>query len=507
MQMFAGWLALALVATPLAARAAAQTPEPAPVTAPAGAQASGVTGAPAAAPASSAASAPQACEPEPSPGPGEARVLRRDGQVLLGRVLEWRGDELLLAPAGGAAESVHVPLKDLVGLAQAVADDADAVAPAAEEPATERAPAGHAGERAGSGNPAGPANAAASAPDLLFLATARPQDPAAGSSSAARTGDRLVGRLLGGDAYGVRFQLAGTAPFDVPFESVERVLPHATAALDRLALLAGSATDDRLWRLGKDGAPDSLAGIVQSVDGEEVVFEGALGTLHFAWADVLALVFAPDPAPEPALPGTHVVVRLRDGSRLDAGLLEWRDGRCVLATRFAARLQLPALSIVSLARRDGPVTLLADLPPVRVEQWPTFGSPQDFLFPWRRDLSVSGQLLSVGGIGRATGIGVHANARLAFLAPAGATALLVSAGLCDEVAALPAAGSVSFEVRVDGRLAAASGLLREGEPGRRLAVAGLHGGETIELLAGDGGDDDAGDRAAWVDGAFVLGRD
>jgi hypothetical protein len=48
-------------------------------------------------------------------------------------------------------------------------------------------------------------------------------------------------------------------------------------------------------------------------------------------------------------------------------------------------------------------------------------------------------------------------------------------------------------------------LLTEGGEARILRVDGLAGAERIELVVGDGGDDDAGDRAAWFDGVILLG--
>jgi hypothetical protein len=463
MRVIAGFVVAAFLAAPHS-RAQGAVPQPAP---------------PAVAPAAGAPAAPLASEPEVLPAPGTCRLLVRDGRLLVGRLLRLQGEELLLEAEDDGA-TLRVPLADLVSLAQrppeAAAAGSGASTPAAGQPAA----------------------------DLLDLAV--PSTDAA--AVPRRTGDRLVGTLLGGDADGLSFQLsAAAAPVQVPFEAIERLLPHASGPLDRLALLPGSDTDDRLWRAGKDGTPDSLTGVVQRLSATEVVFEGALGTLQFPIADVLALVFAPEARRVPPLPGTHVVVRLADGSRLDAGLLEWSSGLCVLATRFAERLELPADAVVSLVRRDGAVTLLADLPPARAEQWPTFGTPEDFLFPWRRDLSVTGRLLALGGLARATGLGVHSNSRLAFTVPPGPCSLVVTAGLCAEVGELPARGSVSFELRVNGTLVASSGTIREGEPARTLRVPGLRGGETLECFTGDGGDDDAGDRAAWVDGIFIHAPD
>jgi len=320
----------------------------------------------------------------------------------------------------------------------------------------------------------------------------------------ASGGDRLVGRLQGGDQFGVRLLLDGAGPFPVAFDDIERLLPHADLPVDRLLSLEGAGADDRVWRRKPDGSLDPVAGVVERIDGDSLVFSGAMGPLHFALGELVAVVLASQPEAGKAPTGRPVVVRLRGGSRLSAGLLDLDTEHVVLSTRFAERLELPLSALASLVQHGPGEALLADLAPVEVEQWPSVGQPADFLFPWHADLSVTGRLLSVAGVPRATGLGVHANTRLAFVLPPHARRLRVTAGLVDEVAELPATGSVRFQVKVDGQVSAHSDVVREGQDPVVLRVDGLAGGERLELLVDDGGDDDAGDRAAWVDGVILL---
>ena len=336
-----------------------------------------------------------------------------------------------------------------------------------------------------------PAPPPALAPDLVFLA-------------AESGGDRLVGRLQGGDEFGVRLELEGAGPFPIAFDDIERLLPRADRPVDRLAALEGAGADDRVWRRKPDGSLDHVAGVVERLDGDTLSFNGAMGPLDFDLSEVLAVVLAGHRAPAKPLPGRPVVVRLRGGSRLSAGLLELDAQRIVLATRFADRLELPLSSVASLVARGPGVVLLAELTPVAVEQWPSVGQPADFLFPWHADLSVTGRLLSVAGIPRATGLGVHANTRLTFTLPDRAKRLRVTGGLADEVSELPASGSVRFQIKVGDRVATRSEVVREGQEPAVLRVDDLHGGQRLELLVDDAGDDDAGDRAAWVDGVILL---
>lgn len=387
------------------------------------------------------------------------------GEAFEGRLEEFDGDRLRLSTDDG--ERSVAAAEFLLALAQP--------GPRAPQPAMEASIA------------AAPAVPEA-AVDVLFLA--------------GPDGDRLAGRLAGGDADGVAVDLGAGQPVDVPFERIERILPGVRLPIDRLALLQGAGEDDRLWRRREDGGLDSLSGVVDRIGGGRVSFEGALGRLEFPLAEVVALVLAGGESGEVAGDGLPVVLRLKGGSRLSGGLVAVQAGRLRLSTAWGGTLDLPVESLAGLVCRGPGRRLLAELDPVEVEQRPTAGGPDDVLFPWRRDLSVTGRLLELDGRPRATGLGVHAWARLVFDLPPGTRTLRVTAGLCDEVLELPARGSVGFRVLVDGQERARAAVLEGGSPAR-LVVDGLEGARRLELLADDGGDDDAGDRAAWVDGVLL----
>lgn len=405
--------------------------------------------------------------PVPAGTPHQARIELKSGRTLEGPLVIATPDRLTLQ-VGDQQESVALDELLLLSLDPAAAD------PASPPPLPPQPPG---------------------APDLVFLARTQP----------VGSGDRLVGRLQGGDEFGVMLELDGAGPFSIPFDDIERLLPRADLPVDRLAALEGAGADDRVWRRKPDGGLDHVAGVVERLDGDTLVFNGAVGPMDFALPEVAAVVLGGNRASAKPLAGRPVLVRLRGGSRLAAGLLELGSDRVVLSTPFAERLELPLSALASLLVRGPDVVLVAELPPVEVKQWPTIGRPEDFLFPWHADLSVTGRLLSVGGIPRASGLGVHANASLTFTLPERAQHLRITGGLVDEVGELPATGSVRFTLLVDGKQAAQSAVVSEGQEPVVLRLDGLTGGARLELLADDGGDDDAGDRAAWVDGVILLG--
>jgi hypothetical protein len=347
--------------------------------------------------------------------------------------------------------------------------------------------------RPGPGDPPG---AAVSHDDILLLAAAEGQPG---------LGDRLVGRLVGGDDVDLRFRIDGGPEVVVPFEIVDRLLPSVDGPLDRLALLEAPGFDDRIWRRRSDASLDAVAGVVAMVSADSVMLESALGDLQFAWSEVLAMVLADTQHPGRRLEGWPVRLALRGGSIFEAGLLSVTSNAIVVDTQFAERMQLAPSELASMVlsdRMDLPPLLISNLSPSSVDEWPSLGHDEDTLFPWQRDLSVAGEQLRLDGLPRVTGLGVHANSRLTFEVPPEARRLRIEVGLSDDVNSIPAQGSVSFEILLDGRSVASVERFDEGDEVIVLRVDGLSGGGTLELLVGDAGDHDAGDRALWIDGLF-----
>ena len=347
----------------------------------------------------------------------------------------------------------------------------------------------------------------ASAPDAPEQATGADVVWLAGPPGGSGPGsDRLSGSLAGGDDYGVRLALGPQSSLMLSFEHIERILPGVDRPLDLLASLPGGGLDDRVWRRRDDGGLDGVSGVLARFETGSLVLESALGDLPFALGEVLAVVLAETQADGHPLQGWPCRVALAGGSVFSAGLVGLAEAQVTFDTAFAGLLSLPMGELHTLLlgpSADRRPTLLSSLGPVEQTEWSELAAGEDVLFPWRAELGVAGVPLAVGGLSAATGLGVHAHSRLVFEVPPGARVFRAMVGLTDDVRDLPAYGSVSFHIAVDGRPRADSDVLREGDEPAVLRVDGLAPGQRLELLVDAGGDDEAGDRATWADAVFL----
>ncbi len=113
--------------------------------------------------------------------------------------------------------------------------------------------------------------------------------------------------------------------------------------------------------------------------------------------------------------------------------------------------------------------------------------------------SVDNNPLTLKGVTYPHGIGTHAISEFRVNLKGAAEKFLSLVGVDDERAG---AGSVTFEVWVDGRKAAESGVMRGGDSPKLLS-ADLKGAKRLTLRVGDAGDGFENDHADWA-GAMLL---
>jgi len=118
------------------------------------------------------------------------------------------------------------------------------------------------------------------------------------------------------------------------------------------------------------------------------------------------------------------------------------------------------------------------------------------------DGSVGGKPLRITGKEFSCGLGAHAPSEIVYNLDGQFQTLNAWVGIDDEVAQLKQ-GSVVFQVFGDGQKLFDSGVMRSGDPAKRVAVS-LTGITTLKLIAGDAGDGNKCDHADWGD-AFLVG--
>jgi hypothetical protein len=143
-------------------------------------------------------------------------------------------------------------------------------------------------------------------------------------------------------------------------------------------------------------------------------------------------------------------------------------------------------------------TYLSDLP---------FSSETNGWGPVERDRSNGeqaggdGRPITLNGVTYAKGLGVHALSDVRLVVPADCTRLLAAIGIDDESASL---GSVSFEIYTGTSLRYASPVMT-GSSATQLVDVAVTSGQTLRLVATNGGDNIDYDHADWADARFLCG--
>jgi hypothetical protein len=242
------------------------------------------------------------------------------------------------------------------------------------------------------------------------------------------TGDRIPGRLLGGDGQALRFRPAfapDEAEWKVPFSSAAVVWltrPPADTPLDpgRYAWLADNRRRDVL--LLRNG--DTLRGSLDSFIDFASFFGLTIGGVKFKpesgdlrtipTGQLAAVAFNPSLARTRKPKGPFVGLVLGDGTRLDVtGPTVDKDvlrGKAL----FGADVEVPLAEVVALDVFQGKATYLSDLKPAKAEQAGFLGPA----WPWAADRSAhGGPLRLITAAGDATfdkGLGTHPKTTLVY---------------------------------------------------------------------------------------------
>jgi hypothetical protein len=320
-----------------------------------------------------------------------------------------------------------------------------------------------------------------------------------------RSGDYLVGALSGGDSDKLVLAHTLLGRLDIPIDSIRLLLPRESDIPADFQRYAPAAGEDVVYRKREGGfGEDFIRGTVDLFTREGLSFDCSLGLVEFEYTQLNAVVIAGAEEPAPTAAGAAVTALLKGGAgRLSGSLVDLRSESLLIRNSALGELSLSLDTVESLTFLHAGMVYLSDLIPVEVKEEPYLGEASEFLYPYKRDRSVTGRELSCGQKRFAKGLGVHARCSLTFGLDGGFSSFQSFVGLSDEVLDLRARGSIVFRVLVDGREAFQSPVLRGGGQALRLPPVDVKGAQrlTLEALYADGFD--SGDRGLWGQALLV----
>ncbi len=314
-----------------------------------------------------------------------------------------------------------------------------------------------------------------------------------------RSGDRLRGEVAGGSAEVLKLELMPGLILDVSIDDMDRIIFSSRLPTGTMETLAPAAEGDRLYRRIGDNL-DRIDGAMVAFGAEGVTFEGPVGRRAYLWKEIAAIFIEPLGESEDVAPASgRVLLDLTDGSRL-RGVLKslGAEGARVQLGSSGQELLLPPGSILGISVDDGSVAFLSDRTPDVVEEGSLFGDDFGMTWPHRVDRSVSGGILSAGGMRFAHGLGVHAPSKLTWKLDGTWNQLRGFAAIDDEVLVLAMRGSVIFRVYLDGERAYESSVVVGGKAPIRLPELNLTGVKELTLEVDPSENLFVADRADWL---------
>ncbi|HRR83186.1 MAG TPA: NPCBM/NEW2 domain-containing protein, partial [Planctomycetota bacterium] len=269
-----------------------------------------------------------------------------------------------------------------------------------------------------------------------------------------------------------RIELPGPQPGQ-PFQAAEK--------LDRLLLRNGETVEGTLESLGATG----------------IKFRSALlGDLEVAFDRLTAVALATHAAPSPGpADGVVAIASADDGTTVSGQLKGLKAGHLELQAAFGPTLALRVDRLLHLEFRGGRLAYLSDLEPSAVRETPYF----DLVWSYRRDRSVDGNPLRLGGQTFRKGLGVHSRCVLTYTLGGTYRRFLATVGIDDEVGEK---GNVDVAVQVDG----VTRFERKGLTGRDQPVPvalDVTGAARLTLVVDFGGDFDICDHVDWANARLI----
>ena len=261
------------------------------------------------------------------------------------------------------------------------------------------------------------------------------------------------------------------------------------------ALIAQIRTEPRDSELAWLRNGDKLSGLFAGLDDKKLTFQPAGGKVELPRVGVLALGFPQAQVAYRRPAGPYFELTLLDGSRLGATKVRSERGQVVATARFGAEVRLPIGELALVHSINGPVAYLSDRETSGVVYEPYFGPTRNY----RRNATVSGEVLRVGGLAYDRGLGTHSRTLLVYKLEPGSKRFQARVALDDRAGPL---GNVVFKVQVDRTIRYESGPMGSGEPSRSIDID-LAGAKALILMTEFGERGDVQDHADWIEARII----
>jgi hypothetical protein len=271
--------------------------------------------------------------------------------------------------------------------------------------------------------------------------------------------------------------------------------PSDPASAD--ALIARVRTEPRDTEMVWLANGDKLPGLFAGLDDKKLTFQASTGKIELPRTDsgVLAIGFAQGQVAYRRPDGPFFELTLLDGSRLGVTKARLERGQVVGTTRLKAEVRLPIGELALVHAMNGPVAYLSDRETGGAIYEAYVGPTRDY----RRNATVSGEVLRVGGRPFDRGLGTQSRTVLVYKLEPGAKRFQAQVALDDRAGPL---GSVVFKVQVDRTIRYESPPMASGEPARFIDVD-LAGAKALVLMTEFGERGDVQDHADWIEARII----
>ncbi len=318
-----------------------------------------------------------------------------------------------------------------------------------------------------------------------------------------RNGDVLRAAIVSGDDSKLKVNNEALGELVIENKFVDAIVFPETPAAARPPSLTPAAIENFL----KSPPPqkdllllpkgDISLGFMEKFTDKELFFNAGGQSSVYPFERIAAFRLAPLEAYKAAA-DFRATILLRDVSKITGKLAQLKEDLLLFEGLDGQQWKVAIEAVQSIVFSGGKLVYLSDLTPQSVtEKSYVDGVPR--VYPWRRNHSVTGAKLMVGGRIFERGLGVHSYCKIVYALDGQYAAFLCLAGMD---ASAPAFAVCSWKVNLDGKEAAAGKACASDQANAiKLSVKGA---KELELICDYGpDDDDAGDHFDWANARLI----